>query len=269
MDAPSPSPVRTAAELREWFRPGGRTLVALSGGVDSAVVAAIARAALGDDAVAVTLTGPAVGAEEIAQARAAARESGIRHALVAVDPLAVEGYRTNPSNRCYFCRSTEADALRRFGLAEGIARYVDGVHRDDLGEDRPGLRALDEQGFEHPLLWAGWGKARVRAEARALGLSAWDRPSNACLASRVPTGMPISAALLARVDAAETLLRARGYRRIRVRVDGDGARVEVGADEVPRLTATDEWAEVAAALRAEGFATVRADARGYPLRANA
>ncbi|HTT25463.1 MAG TPA: ATP-dependent sacrificial sulfur transferase LarE, partial [Thermoplasmata archaeon] len=233
--AEPPPPRRTAEELEEWFAMGGPTLVALSGGVDSGTVARLAQTAAAGRVRAATLVGPAVASAEVERARAVARAIGIPHDLVPVDPLALEGYRSNPSNRCYFCRSAETAALRRFGEPLGFVRFVDGVHRDDLGDARPGIRALDEAGFEHPLLWAGWGKAEVRAYARTAGLPNWDLPADACLASRVPHGTPIDAALLRRVEAAESDLRARGYTRVRVRVGPDGARVEVDPDELPRL----------------------------------
>lgn len=267
--APGPVAVRSEAELAGWLAGGPVTVVALSGGVDSAVVAALAHRAAPDRLWAVTLTGPAVGAAELERAQAVARAVGLRHVLLPVDPLAVEGYRTNPSNRCYFCRSTEATALRAFGARVGAGRFVDGVHRDDLADDRPGLRALAEAGFEHPLLWAGWGKAEVRATARRIGLPNWDAPSESCLASRVPHGTPIAEELLARIAAAEAALHQRGYGRVRVRVEGPGARVEVDAEQLPRLLAPAETAAVVRELQQRGFAPVRIDPKGYLRRANA
>lgn len=264
--APSERPL---AELLAWFRAGPSTLVALSGGVDSAVVAALAQAAIPGRVRAATLTGPAVAGAEVARARALAERIGLPHELVPVDPLAVAAYRTNPPNRCFFCRSTEAAALRAVGEAAGIGRYVDGVHADDLGDDRPGIRALDAAGFEHPLLRAAWTKRRVREYAREIGLPVWDQPSDACLASRVAHGTPIDAGLLGRVEAAEAELLGRGYRRVRVRVAGGDARVEVGPDEVGRLLAPSERTEVVERLRRFGFASVTIDPRGYALRANA
>ncbi len=256
------------AEVIAALRAGGPALVALSGGVDSAVVAALAHAARPEAVRTATLTGPAVAPAEVERAARVARLLGVPHDLVPVDPLAVDGYRSNPVNRCYFCRTTEAAALQAFGRRHGIVRYLDGVHVDDLGDDRPGLRALAEAGFEHPLLAAGWGKRRVRAYARDRGLPNWDAPSDSCLASRVPTGTPIEGPTLTRIAEAEATLRARGYRRVRVRLEGTGARVEVDAEEVGRLTEARELEAVRAALRTSGFSSVRADPRGYRDRAN-
>ncbi len=253
------SPTQVVARLRD----GGRALVALSGGVDSALVASLAREALGDGAIAVTLRGAAVAAAEIDRAERVARSIGIEHHVIEADPLGRDAYRANPSNRCYFCRVVETDALRAFGAPRHVAQYLDGVHRDDLGDDRPGLTAMDEAGFVHPLLEAGWTKADVRTTARLRGLPNWDQPSDACLASRIAHGVPISRELLERVDRAESLVRARGFRRVRVRVDGPAARIEVDPDEVPRLLAEPMRSRVTENVRSVGFDRVTIDPDGY------
>lgn len=227
------------------------------------MVAALAREALGTAAVAVTLAGPAVSSIEVARARKVAASLGIEHEVVPVDPVADSRYRANPMNRCFFCRSIETAVLRSFGATRDIAQYLDGIQLDDLSDDRPGLRAMDEAGFRHPLVWAGWTKADVRAEARARGLPNWDWPSDACLASRIVHGEPISRLLLARVEAAESLLHGRGFRRVRVRVSGGAARIEVDPEEVGRLMAEPMASEVLGAVRALGFEPVTIDRRGY------
>lgn len=255
--------------IRDRLRAAGPALVALSGGVDSAVVAHLARLALGDAAVAVTLTGPAVPPGELERARAVARHSGILHAVVPVDPLGDPEYRANPTNRCFFCRRTEGARLRAWGEEHGVVQFLDGVHRDDLGEERPGIAALDAAGFRHPLADAGWGKAEVRAYARAVRLPNWDAPSEACLASRVRHGVPISVDLLARLGDAESWLHQRGYRRVRVRTDGVGARIEVDPSDVPRLLREAENGSVTARLSGLGFATVSIDPAGYRARPGA
>ncbi len=242
---------------------GGPALVALSGGVDSGVVAALAYEALGARALAVTLDGPAVSRAEVARAADVAAAIGIRHLVREADPLARADYRANGADRCYHCRSVETSVLRAVGASEGMIRFLDGIHRDDLSEDRPGLRAMEEAGFEHPLLWAGWGKASVRTAARRRGLPNWATPSNACLASRVARGDPIDADLLRRIEAAESLVHAEGFARVRVRVRANHARIEVDPDEVERLTGAPLADVVAERVRALGFATVTIDPRGY------
>ncbi len=254
---------RSEAELLRRLADGGPALVALSGGVDSSLVASLAFEALGRDAVAVTLAGPAVSRSEVERARRVARTVGVDHAVVPVDPLARPEYRANPTDRCYHCRSVETDVLRREALARGLRQLLDGVHRDDLAEDRPGLRAMDEAGFDHPLAWAGWGKSMVRAVARERGLPNWDQPSDACLASRVAHGEPITAELLERIESGEAWIAARGFRRVRLRTRAGGARVEVDPAEVARLSAEPLFSELARALEALGFRPVTVDPRGY------
>jgi len=242
---------------------GGRALIALSGGVDSAVVAALAFEALGTEAVAVTLRGPAVARVEVDRADRVAREIGIRHEVLTVDPLARAEYRANPTNRCYFCRSVEADRLLSFGKEWGASQYLDGIHTDDLDDDRPGLQAMNESGFRHPLAEAGWTKADVRHVARVRHLTNADQPSDACLASRVAHGHPIDTPLLARIEAAETILLARGFRRVRVRVRGDDARIEVDPSEVARLSSPPLSFEILDSVRRLGFGSVVIDPNGY------
>lgn len=256
-------------EIVARIKDGGSALVALSGGVDSSVVAALAHEALGSLSQAVTLSGPAVSRAEVERARNVARSVGIAHLVVEVDPLLRPEYRANPTNRCYFCRTVETTALRSFGDPRGFQQYVDGVHADDLSEDRPGLRAMDEAGFWHPLAWAGWTKADVRAAARRRYLPNWDEPSDACLASRVPHGEPISRELLRRVEAAESVLLRRGFRRVRVRVHEGGARLEVDPAEVVRLGTPPLSGEVLDAVRELGFDPVTIDPLGYRSRAKA
>jgi pyridinium-3,5-biscarboxylic acid mononucleotide sulfurtransferase len=251
------------SEIVRRIGSGGSTLVALSGGVDSSLVAALAREALGDRSFAVTLAGPAVARSEVGRAERVARAIGIEHLVVDVDPLGNSDYRANPSNRCYFCRSIETEALRRVGGARSVAQYLDGIHVDDLEDDRPGIRAMDEAGFVHPLAGAGWSKAEVRSAARVRGLPNWDEPSDACLASRVAHGETISAELLRRVEAGEEAVRSRGFRRVRVRTRGGSARVEVGPEEVARLLSEPLASEVRTSLEALGFTPVRLDPEGY------
>ncbi|MCI4322754.1 MAG: ATP-dependent sacrificial sulfur transferase LarE [Thermoplasmata archaeon] len=241
----------------------GAAAVALSGGVDSAVVAWLAHAALGERAVAITLTGPAVSLSEEEAATGAARTIGIRHLTVPVDPLTSRSYRANASDRCYFCRQMESGTILEWGTSHGIEQYLDGIHHDDLGEERPGLQAMNEAGFQHPLAEAGWGKAEVRRWAAQVGLPNWDRPSNACLASRIQHGTPIAPESLLQVSRAEALLEARGFRRVRVRIDPEGARVEVDPGEVARLLAEPTASAVRHELLDLGFARVRLDPRGY------
>ena len=254
---------RSVSEIREHLRTGGPALVALSGGVDSSLVAAFASDALGRDAIAVTLCGAAVSRVEVERARRVAAFLEIAHEVIEVDPLARQEYRSNPVNRCYFCRSVETGVLRAHGDRRGVRQYLDGIHWDDLADDRPGIRAMDEAGFAHPLVWAGWSKAEVRAAARGRGLPNWDEPSNSCLASRIAHGQTLSRDLLSRVEAAESFVHQLGFRRVRVRVDGRAARIEVDPEQVARLASEPTAGKVTAALGALGFGPITIDPEGY------
>jgi pyridinium-3,5-biscarboxylic acid mononucleotide sulfurtransferase len=266
MRSPGPAagpPPWPEAEIVATIRAGGPALVALSGGVDSALVASLAREALGPNAIAVTVTSPSLASRELERARRVAEAIGIPHRAVPGDPLDREEYRLNGADRCYHCRRVETTALRDLGEAEGIAQYLDGIHMGDLSDDRPGLRAMDEAGFRHPLLRAGWAKPEVRAAARSRRLPNWDQPSDACLSSRVARGEPITVELLRRIERAESLVLARGFRRVRVRVRSGAARIEVDPDELPRLAPGPLAEELAAGIRAIGFEPVTVDPRGY------
>lgn len=245
------------------LRSGGPALVALSGGVDSAVVAALAFDALGAQARAATLVGPAISQEETGWARRIAGEIGIDHVLLEADPLSEPSYRANGPDRCYYCRSVEGGVLARWAADHGSRQLIDGAHLDDLGEDRPGLRAMAKAGFSHPLIEARWRKTDVRRYAEERGLSNSDRPSNACLASRIATGEPVSAPLLHRIERAEAVLVARGFRQVRVRVSNGTARVEVDPRELPLLFVPATADSIRAQLEALGFRSVELDPTGY------
>jgi uncharacterized protein len=257
---------RPDGEIIALLRERGPALVALSGGVDSSVVASLARAALGEHVVAATVASGSVSSRELDAARGAARAIGLRHLLVHAEPLADERYRSNEADRCFRCRSIETRALREAGEAEGVAQYLDGIQVDDLGDDRPGIRAMEDAGFFHPLLWAAWTKDDVRRYARSVGLPNWDRPSNACLASRVARGEAISQELLETIDRAEGLLLDRGFRRVRVRVRGGEARVEVDRSETGRLAEEPLRGELTERLLGLGFRAVVFDPEGYRSR---
>ncbi|MEO8195798.1 MAG: ATP-dependent sacrificial sulfur transferase LarE [Thermoanaerobaculia bacterium] len=243
------------------FAAGGPVLVAFSGGVDSAVVAALAQRALGGRALAVTAAAETLAGAELDQARSLAAEIGIDHEVVTYSELDDPAYVANPSWRCYVCQGMRMDRMVRLAAERGYGRVCDGTNASDPGPDRPGLRAVRERGVESPLLTHGATKDVVRAIARDLGLSVWDKPANACLSSRIPHGQPVTLGKLRRVERAEGLLHGRGFRVVRVRHGDAGARVEVGADEVVRLQAI--WPELLPELLALGFPGATLDAAGY------
>ena len=254
--------LRSAYErMRDAAAARGRVIVAYSGGVDSGLVARTVHDAIGGRALAILADTESFSRRELVEAREEAEEIGIPLRVVGMSELTSEDYRRNPANRCYFCREGLADELVPIARREGFAAIADGVNVSDLGDVRPGIQAMDEAGFWHPLVEARLSKADVRALARGLGLSFWDKPSNACLSSRVPHGTPITVELLRRVETAEEVLRGRGFRQVRVRHEQETARIEVPPEDIPRLRTVE--LEVAAALRAIGYRSVVIDPAGY------
>jgi len=208
-------------------------LVAFSGGVDSSVVAALAHDALGDRAVACTARSETLPAAELETARRVADEIGIRHDVVSFSELDSEAFVRNDDRRCYHCRSMRLGAMVERARDLGFETVCDGTNASDPGEGhRPGLDAVAELDAHSPLLEHDIDKPEVRAIADHYGLSVADKPSMACLSSRIPTGTEVTAERLTRIERAEQLLRAWGFSQFRVRDHDDIARIEVGADEL-------------------------------------
>ena len=256
-----PAPADDLERVRAVFEEIPSTVVAYSGGVDSAVVAAVAQRVLGERAVAITAAAETMAGHELDDARSLARTIGIRHTVITYSELADPEFRRNPTHRCYVCQGIRMDAMRRYAEDHGLTAVCDGTNASDPGPDRPGLKAIRERGVRSPLLEAGLEKAQVRSLARHLGLEVWDRPSNACLSSRIPHGQVVTLGKLRRIERAEDLLRLESFQVLRVRHDGTAARVEVGVDEIERLQ--DLWPRVEPKLLELGFSAARIDPRGY------
>jgi len=250
------------AALRDRVRAEPRLLVAYSGGVDSALVAAVAAQELGERAVAVTAVSASLPRSERAAARAFARANGIAHVEVATDELDRPEYVANGGDRCYHCKSALFDALAPLAALSG-ARIALGTNTDDLGDHRPGQAAAAARGAIAPLLDAGFGKSDVRRVSAALGLGTAEKPAAACLSSRVAYGDPVTAEVLRRIELAEEEVRALGFPVCRVRAHGGGAvaRVEVPADDVPR--AAELRSELDRAVRGAGFEFCALDMQGF------
>ena len=259
-----PQTAANARDARDALAARDGVLVAFSGGVDSSVVAALAHDAIGDDAVACTARSETLPAAELDDARTVAREIGIRHDTVTFSELDDPDFVANDGDRCYHCRTMRLGRMYDRAHELGIATVCDGTNADDPGEGhRPGLRAVEELEVSSPLLDAGITKNEVRAIADAYGLSVADKPSMACLSSRIPTGLAVTEERLSRVEKAETLLREWGFEGFRVR-DHDGlARVEIAPDELERALDPAFADAVHEHLSDLGFEYVTLDMAGY------
>ena len=243
-------------------------VVAYSGGVDSALVAAVAAEQLGERALAVTGVSPALAPHLREEARQQARWMGIQQREISTTELSDPAYSSNPAERCYACKRELHGQLAALleQLPHTAAQVLDGVNQDDLADHRPGIRAARERGVSSPLAELGIDKQAVRRISRALGFPWWDKPAQPCLASRFPYGEPISAARLERVAAAEAWLRQRGFSELRVRSHGEAARIELPGDQLTNLLSDLQNSalrgELVEAFQELGFSAVSLDLEG-------
>ncbi|MER3432909.1 MAG: ATP-dependent sacrificial sulfur transferase LarE [Leptolyngbya sp. ERB_1_1] len=250
-------------QLKALFIELDQALIAYSGGIDSTLVAKVAFDILGDRAVAVTAESPSLLPEDLEDARIQAAEIGILHKVVQTHELENPNYASNPVNRCYFCKSELHDTLKPLAQAWGYPYVIDGVNADDLHDYRPGIQAAKERGARSPLAEIGITKAEVRAIAKYLGLPFWDKPAQPCLSSRFPYGEEITIAKLQRVGRAEVYLRKLGWQNIRVRSEGDTARIEVLPDQVKAFVMQTDLPKLIEAFQSYGFLYVTLDLEGY------
>ena len=250
-------------KLEDDLRALGSAAVAFSAGVDSTFLLKTAHDVLGDRAVAVTVRSVFCPARETAEAAVFCAAEGIRQIVLDAPVLEIPGVAANPPDRCYLCKRELFTRISETARSLGLAAVAEGSNTDDLGDYRPGMRAVAELGIKSPLLSAGLGKKEIRALSRELGLPTWDKPSFACLASRIASGETITAEKLSAVEKAEERLLELGLRQLRVRVHGDLARIEVPPEDFPRLMGEEIPEKLDRELRALGFRFVTLDLGGY------
>ena len=251
-------------ELLNWFDDKNSVLVALSGGVDSALVAYSAYVKLGKSAIAVIADYKTLAQEELEYAKKISSEIGIKHVVIEYSELDNENFVKNDDKRCFYCRSELSEHLLGAAKEFGSDIIVDGTNIDDLGDYRPGVLALHENGIRSPLAEVGFSKEMVREVAKNVGLSVYDKPSNSCLASRIPWGQRVTAERLARIEIGEKIVKQlTGAKQVRVRDMNGTAKIEVGVDELSLLEDNLVLQKIKDQLKLVNFRDVSVDPEGY------
>tara|TARA_Y100000996_G_scaffold205887_1_gene161521 strand:- start:61 stop:864 length:804 start_codon:yes stop_codon:yes gene_type:complete len=251
-------------KLLNWFEDKKKVLVSLSGGVDSALVAYAAKIKLNENAIAVTADYKTLSSEELDSAKNIAKEIGITHKIIEYSELDNEDFVKNDNKRCFYCRYELSQKLIQFASTIDIDTIVDGTQSDDMGDYRPGIDALHGNGIRSPLLETHFTKNMVRNTAKSLGLSIYDKPSNSCLASRIPWGQRVTAEKLTRIEIGEKIIKQKtGLKQVRVRDINGKARIEVEYNKINLLNQKNNRSEIFSKLKMIGFSKVEIDPNGY------
>ena len=250
-------------KLEDYIRGLGSLAVGFSGGVDSSLLLTVAHDVLGEKAMAVTGEDASVPERELKEAVKFCKDRGIRHVVFRFDPMKEEGYRHNGPDRCYFCKRGIFSMIQQIAEENGISYAAEGSNMDDLGDYRPGLRAVDELGVKSPLREAGLTKQDIRLISKAMGLPTWSKPAYACLASRFVYGEEITEKKLHMIDKAEQYLIELGFYEERVRLHGNMARIEVPEKDIERLASKEVREAVHSRFKELGFMFVTMDMHGY------
>ncbi len=250
-------------ELYHIFREMDKALIAYSGGVDSTLIAKIAYDVLGDRSIAITAVSPSLLAEELEDAQVQSAYIGIKHELIKTNEMENPDYTSNPVNRCYFCKSELHDTLKPLALTRGYPYVVDGVNGDDLQDYRPGIQAAKERGARSPLAEVRLTKLEVRQISEKLGLPWWNKPAQPCLSSRFPYGEEITVTKLERVGRSEVYLKKQGWQNLRVRSQGDTARIELPPAQIKSFVEKTDLIELVKIFQDYGFLFVTLDLEGY------
>jgi len=248
-------------DLKKRIAEKEKLLVAYSGGVDSSLLAKVARDVLGDGTLAVILDSETMPRSELLQAMALAKSQGLNCQVTEFSILADEQFLQNPANRCYICKKKSAAVLKSVAAERGISCIADGVNLSDYGDYRPGIAACNEEGIWHPFVDAHITKEDIRILAHSLNLPVWNKPSSACLSSRIPYGEPITPENLRMAEEAEEYLKSRGFGQLRVRVHGRMARIELLKQDM--AGAIEESDGIARMLKSIGFDYVALDLQGF------
>lgn len=226
--------MQTLNELQKWFEDKNKVIIALSGGVDSALVAYAAFKQLGSNAIAVTADYKTLSKEELDSAKNISKEIGISHILLDYDELENKEFVKNDSNRCFHCRVELGEHLQKLAHDNDVQIIVDGTNLDDLGDYRPGIEALKQHGIRSPLVETKFSKSDIRELAKSIGLSIFDKPSNSCLASRIPWGQRVTAEKLIRIEMGEIFVKQlTQINHVRVRDIAGSAKIEVDKKNIP------------------------------------